>query len=153
MNLDRLNQFIQIAANFGVILSITFLAFELSQNREMMKAQTRHEMSQGVVDLLLIEATNPELNRILNRGLSGEEITGVELERLQIMMNAYFRYWEDVHYQYRAGLYDDSEFSRQKQSWAYLLTSRSALEHWCVVRDRHSEAFAMEMDSLLPDEC
>ncbi|MEE8238159.1 MAG: hypothetical protein V3S67_07595, partial [Gammaproteobacteria bacterium] len=149
MNLDRLNQFIQIAANFGVILSITFLAFELSQNREMMKAQTRHEMSQGIVDLLLTEATNPELNRILNRGLSGEEITGVELERLEIMMNAYFRYWEDVHYQYRAGLYDDSEFSRQKQSWAYLLTSRSALEHWCVVRDRHFEAFAMEMDSLL----
>ncbi len=153
MNLDRLNQFIQIAANFGVILSITFLAFELSQNREMMKAQTRHEMSQGVVDLLLTEATNPELSRILNRGLSGEEITGVELERLKIMMGAYFRYWEDVHYQYRAGLYDDSEFSRQKQSWANLLTSRSALEHWCEVRDRHSEAFVMEMDSLLPGEC
>ncbi len=153
MNLDRLNQFIQIAANFGVILSITFLAFELSQNREMMKAQTRHEMSQGIVDLLLTEATNPELNCILNRGISGEEITGVELERLEIMMNAYFRYWEDVHYQYRAGLYDDSEFSRQKQSWANLLTSRSALEHWCGVRDRHSEAFVMEMDSLLPGEC
>ena len=153
MNLDRLNQFIQIAANFGVILSITFLAFELSQNREMMKAQTRHEMSQGIVDLLLTEATNPEINRILNRGISGEEITGAELERLEIMMNAYFRYWEDVHYQYRAGLYDDSEFSRQKQSWANLLKSRSALEHWCGVRDRHSETFVIEMDSLLPGEC
>ncbi len=148
-----LGQTIGLFANLGVLVGILLLVYELNQNREMMKAQTRHEMSQGIVDLLLTEATNPELNRILNRGLSGEEITGAELERLQIMMNAYFRYWEDVHYQYRAGLYDDSEFSRQKQSWAYLLTSRSALEHWCVVRDRHSEAFAMEMDSLLPDEC
>ncbi len=140
-------------ASLGVIAGILLLAYELNQNREMMKAQTRHEMSQGVVDLLLTEATNPELNRIFNRGLSGEEITGAELERLEIMMSAYFRYWEDVHYQYRAGLYDDSEFSRQKQSWAYLLTSRSALEYWCGVKDRHSEAFVLEMDSLLPGKC
>ena len=148
-----LGQTIGLFANLGVLVGILLLVYELNQNREMMKAQTRHEMSQGIVDLLLTEATNPELNRILNRGLSGEEITGAELERLEIMMSAYFRYWEDVHYQYRAGLYDDSEFSRQKQSWANLLTSTSALEHWCGVRDRHSEAFVMEMDSLLPGEC
>ncbi len=148
-----LGQTIGLFANLGVLVGILLLVYELNQNREMMKAQTRHEMSQGIVDLLLTEATNPELNRILNRGLSGEEITGAELERLEIMMSAYFRYWEDVHYQYRAGLYDDSEFSRQKQSWAYLLTSRSTLEYWCGVRDRHSEAFVMEMDSLLPGKC
>jgi len=148
-----LGQTIGLFANLGVLVGILLLVYELNQNREMMKAQTRHEMSQGVVDLLLTEATNPELNRILNRGLSGEEITGAELERLEIMMSAYFRYWEDVHYQYRAGLYDDSEFSRQKQSWANLLTSRSALEYWCGVRDRYSEAFVMEMDSLLPGKC
>ncbi len=148
-----LGQTIGLFANLGVLVGILLLVYELNQNREIMKAQTRHEMSQGVVDLLLTEATNPELNRILNRGLSGEEITGAELERLEIMMSAYFRYWEDVHYQYRAGLYDDSEFSRQKQSWANLLTSRSALEYWCGVRDRHSEAFVMEMDSLLPGKC
>ena len=59
MKFDRLNQILQVAANIGVILSITFLAIELGQNQEMMRAQTRNELSQGIVGLLSTGITDP----------------------------------------------------------------------------------------------
>ena len=104
MKLDRANQLLQVAANLGVILSITFLAFELSQNRDMMRAQTRNDLSQGVIELLVVQATDGELFNILRRGNAGEELSEDEQGRFNTMQNAFFRYWENMHYQYRNGL-------------------------------------------------
>jgi len=44
----------------------------------------------------------------------GEQLTGDEQFQFRLRSNALFRYWEDVHYQYRLGLYDEEEYSRQK---------------------------------------
>ena len=43
--MDRLNQWLTLLANIGVIVGIVFLAFEIQQNTEMMKAQTRDSMA------------------------------------------------------------------------------------------------------------
>ena len=45
MNLDRVSQGVQLAANVGVILSIMFLAYQIGEQRELMKAQTRIAIS------------------------------------------------------------------------------------------------------------
>jgi hypothetical protein len=62
------------------------------------------------------------------------------------------RYWEDVHYQYRVGLYDEIEFSRQRGAWqAFFANSNRAVEYWCQVRLLYSPKFSSEIDSLLPE--
>jgi len=45
MNIDRVSQGVQLAANAGVILSIVFLAYQIGEQRELMKAQTRIAIS------------------------------------------------------------------------------------------------------------
>ena len=45
-----LGQTIGIVANVGVIAGLLLLAFELNQNREITEAQTRHQVSQSMVD-------------------------------------------------------------------------------------------------------
>ena len=47
-----IGQSIAILANLGVVASIVFLGVELRQNREMMRAQTRNDLSQGIVTLM-----------------------------------------------------------------------------------------------------
>jgi hypothetical protein len=66
--------------------------------------------------------------------------------------NALLRYWEDVHYQYRIGLYDEVEFSRQKEAWRAALNRSLGLRaYWCKVRALYSPEFMSEMDALVPD--
>ena len=125
---------------------------ELDQNRDMMRAQIRHELAMGIVDLLQVPATNEQLADVLLRGISGEELTPTEAFQYELRTNALFRYWEDVHYQYRVGLYDDVEFARQRDAWGESLTqSRRSVEYWCRVRGLYSPEYALEMNSLLPD--
>jgi hypothetical protein len=40
-----LAQTLQLVGNAGVIIGILLLVYELAQNREMMRAQTRNELS------------------------------------------------------------------------------------------------------------
>ena len=45
------------------------------------------------------------------------------------------RYWEDVHYQYRLGLYDEVEYERQKAAWKATFANSVGFAHyWSEVR-------------------
>ena len=61
-----------------------------------------------------------------------------------------FRYFENVNYQYRQGLYEQSEYDKQKSAWKnYLNKSKIAVSIWCDYRTTVSEGLMLEIDSLL----
>jgi hypothetical protein len=89
----------------------------------------------------------------LRRGGLGERLTDDEQFQFRIRSNALFRYWEDVHYQYRQGLYDEVEYSRQKAAWkATFASSVGLVNYWHEARTLYSPLFASEIDALLPPQ-
>ena len=153
MDSDRLNRWLTLGANIGVLVGIVLLIVELNQNRDMMRAQTRHDLAAGIVDLLQVAASNEQLAEVMYRAESGEELTPKELYQFNTRANALFRYWEDAHYQYRMGLYDEIEFAKQQDAWRNSF-ARSARQvaYWCRVRLLYSPEFMREMDSLVPED-
>ena len=152
MDSDRLNKWLTLGANIGVLLGIALLIVELDQNRDMMRAQTRHEIADGIVDLLLVPASNQQLADVMYRAEKGGELTPLEEFQFRMRTNALLRYWEDVHYQYRVGLYDDVEFSKQREAWRSALNrSKGMRTYWCEVRTLYSPEYMSEMDGLLPE--
>ena len=150
MNSERLTRWLTLGANIGVLLGLILLVLELDQNRELMRAQTRHELAMGIVEVLHVPASNEQLAGVLYRGHIGEQLTPQELYQFNLRSNALFRYWEDVHYQYRVGLYDEVEFARQREAWkASMSKSSLGRDYWCQVRTLYSPEFAAEMDGLL----
>jgi hypothetical protein len=116
----------------------------------MMRAQTRHDLAAGIVDLLQVPAANPQLADVMYRAIHDQPLTPTELFQFQMRTNALFRYWEDVHYQYRIGLYDETEFDRQREAWRDSLSrSRRTIEYWCQVRALYSPEYRAEMDALI----
>ena len=151
MESDRLNRWLTFGANVGVLIGIILLIVELGQNREMMRAQTRHNMAMGLVSLQLSLAENEQLADIMRRGAAGEELSPTEELRILSRTIAQLRYWEDVHYQYRLGLYDESEFSKQREIWRIAFSRNSyRQEYWCRRNEVFSEEFRAEIDSFVP---
>ena len=152
MDKDRLNRWLTLGANLGVLVGIILLIFELEQNREMMRAQTRNEVSAEIVNLLSQVSTSPQLASLLRRAdASGEDLTPDEHWQYAHRMAAMFRYFENVHYQYRLGLYDESEYSKHRESWrAYFALGKMRAAIWCDYREISSTEFVAEIDSLLP---
>ena len=89
----------------------------------------------------------------MRRAALGEQLTEDEQFQFRLRSNALLRYWEDVHYQYRLGLYDEVEYSRQKAAWkASFASSVGFVKYWFEVRTLYSPRFAAEIDGLLPPQ-
>ncbi len=146
----NVGQAMGVLANVGVLVGILLLVYELSLNRQMMRAQTRNAIAETLVSLQLAQATSPELLQIVVKSNAGEQLTPVEHAGLQRLWRAYFRYWENVNYQYRNGLYDDIEYFSQREAWREPLTSNAWVrEFWCGRQDVQSPEFYTEITGLL----
>ncbi|MDG2175783.1 MAG: hypothetical protein P8M72_06605 [Gammaproteobacteria bacterium] len=109
MNMDSVNKWLTLAANFGVLAGIVFLGIELQQNSLSTQAQTRteltviaHEMIQFNLTLGYFEAENKA-----NEGLL---LTPYEESLLTLKAVSQLRTGENVFYQHRVGTFDDDEF-------------------------------------------
>ena len=154
MNQDRLDRWIGLGANVGVVLGLFLLIFQLHQNRSMMRAQTRNEMAMGIVTLLSMPSNNAQLAAVLQRADSGEELTPDEYLQYRRFLVATYRYYENAYYQYKEGLYDEAEYTAQKTAWRnYASRSAASVKIWCEMRPTFSPQFASEMDSLIPRKC
>ena len=154
MNIDRVSQSVQLAANVGVILSIMVLAYQIGEQRELMKAQTRTAISAEVIGLLVSEATDEGLLSAERRSNDGEELSPDDRFRLDRISRAYFRYWENQHYQYRNGLYDETEFAGSLAGWKYRLSRPGVAAIWCDAAhasgEMYSPEFVAEIERALP---
>ena len=92
-----MSQNVPLAANVGVILSIVFLAYQIGEQRELMKAQTPTAISSEAIGLLVSEATDQGLLSAVRRSFDGEELSPDDRFRLDRISRAYFRYWENAH--------------------------------------------------------
>ena len=147
---EQLNRWLTLGANVGVLIGILLLVFELSQNRDLMRSQIRNELSQGVIDILRLRSENEQLATIIFKAENGEELSPLEQSRYTSFFRAFFRYVANVHYQYRNGLYDDSEYIVQRDAWkAYLQSDKPLVEVWCGYRATVSLEVQAEIDSLL----
>ena len=154
MGTESRGRWITVVANLGVLAGLLLLVFELGQNRDLMRAQIRHELSTVLVEHQMAIAQNPQLASVIRRGDAGEELSPDESVQFLVKNNALIRYWENVHYQYREGLYDETEFLSHRDAWGrYMANSPRAVSYWCSWRDTYSPAFREELDGVLTARC
>jgi hypothetical protein len=147
MKSEKLNSWLALGANIGVLIGILLLVYELNQNREMTAAQIRNEAAASRINIALSRANNGELADIVFRAqFVGEEMTPVERSRYEAWAGANFRDWENVSYQHRQGLLDDSEYSALRDVWLRLLRGNDVVrEAWCKQTWAYSEPFVDEI--------
>ncbi len=156
MDSSKLSNWLQVGGIFGVLIGLVLLVVELRQNQELMRAQTRHDLAQMVVDVLYVPAANKQLADIMYRANLGESLTPEEAHQFMMRTNGLFRYWENVHYQYRQGLYDESEFDTHRRAWRSLMTgpnvSVGIRAYWCENQFHYSSAFKEALNEQIVDD-
>ena len=153
MEPDKVNRWLTLGANIGVLIGIILLVVELDQNREMTRAQTRNDISQQLSNRLLLVASNSELSSVTRRAALGEELSADEQRRFWLYQVANLRDWENMHYQYRQGMFDEVEFEAEKTSWQFVIDrNKDFASTWCLTRQNFSPEFSAEIDSLLRED-
>ncbi len=147
-----LGQKITILANVGVLAGLLLLAFELNQNHDMTRAQTRSEISRQITDFLSMVAGDSELASIMRRAQAAEELTADEDWQYFLLLSANVRFWENIHYQYRQGLFDEAEFEAERTGWRSVIQGNMVFsKYWCPTVEAYSTEFVAELNSLFDE--
>jgi hypothetical protein len=110
-----------LGANFGVLIGIILLVIELDQNRDMIRAQTRNEISNQVVERLDRQGTDIQLANLKRRAERSEELSDDEEMQVYLLSVGRNRSWENIHYQYRHGMFDEQEFAAERNAWGQII--------------------------------
>jgi hypothetical protein len=153
MDTDRLNKWVILGANIGVLVGIILLIFEIDQNRQAIRAQTRNDIAQGAIGVISLAIENPHLADILVRSNRGEELSESEEYMLNSRSETIFRYWENVNYQYRLGTYDEGEYSRHMVTMKAIATETASLrQYWCKNASMFSEEYEKAANEIFGSE-
>ena len=152
MDTENLSRWLGIGANIGVLFGIILLVIELDQNRDLMRAQTRHQISTEYVRFMSDFAYSPDMARIVTKSLNGEELSREEQVRYNYRLNSWFSIGDNLHYQYRSGLFDEEEFAAIKNAWKAFVSSNPRIgDGWCRFRHTYSPKFQAEFETIFAD--
>ena len=141
--MDSLNKWLTLIANIGVIAGVIFVGFEIQQNTEMMRAQTRDSIAEK--QLMWTDwAANEYGARILAEAMGDGSPN--DWSRA-FLMSAMLRIWENEHYQYSLGLFDESEFQPRRELWKFNIRNMG-IARWEEIRRWYSPAFRSVIDQI-----
>lgn len=151
MELGKLNRWLTLIANVGVIAGIVFLAVEIRQNSAMIRAQTRTQLAEQVTELFSANMNDQEYADVLMRGNYVGELSAIGQYQYFRHRSAWLHYWNNVAYQYQMGMYDEAEFALQMSTIRNDMETFPGLKvHWCANRSAASPGLieALEGDLL-----
>ena len=148
MDSDRLNRWITLGANLGVLVGVFLLIIELRQNTESTELQAAqsyvalsHELDFRIVD-------DPSLIALFL--IPPDERTPQESRRLDRWYFGSLRTWENGFFLHRRGVLDDDLWSGQAAFMADLLRDSDELRDYYQSNRRHfSKSFMEFLDQLL----
>jgi hypothetical protein len=145
-----LGQTVSIVANLGVIAGIAFLAIEINQANQLARSQTRSEISSSLTTLVQELASDPELAALWVYADDPDSLSESENAQLYLSWVALFRIWENMHYQYRNGLFEDAEFEAEREVWRASVQDEYFRRFFCRVNAQFSPDFIREIEALMP---
>ncbi len=146
--MDRLNQWLTLFANVGVLLGILFLAYEVQQNTAAIQSQTRATVFSGTQEELWknMEYTDVTLNMLATeRQLSPEEKI-----RFDAWMMAFMKAREFEWLEFESGNLDSVQWETTQQTIPLVLGCSRCRDWWIKAgKLAFSPEFAAITDNLI----
>ncbi len=145
-----LEQFASIAEIIGLILviaSLVYVAQQLRQNTNMLRAESRNEIQSSKQQEVFFVAQNP----MLWRGFTGKELDD-ENVRLNMFLTASLRAREHEWFQFRHGALDELAWKSYSTAIPLVLTSERARAWWKSMEVVYDHEFVEKVNELLDYE-
>jgi len=151
--MSKLNQWLTLVANLSVVVGIVFLAVELRQNTEVMRAQTRDSMTEKQLMFSEWVATSPELATAWSAARSGgmDALDSVQQPMFVFLMQGVLRTWENEYYQYEQGLYSAADFAPRLERMRRNMEIPMFQQAWDGQRDTFAPSFRAEIDRIVAE--
>ena len=145
-----LEQYAAIAEIVGVILviaSLIYVARQLRQNTEMIRAEARNSIVQQHMQELFSLVENPDIWR----GFSGQDLDDGSV-RLNNWLIAFSRAREHEWFQFKHGALDEASWASYSLAIPIVFSSNRSLAWWEAMKPGFDNEFVERVDELLQNE-
>ena len=94
MEFNKLNSWLSLTANLGVIAGIIFLAIEIDQNNKLLRAESSFNMLQNRLSLRFQSFEDPDIAAMMFKAENQEPLTELERYRLKERIEGLILGWE-----------------------------------------------------------
>lgn len=123
MDSDRVNRWLAVVANLGVLIGLGFVALEIRSNNQAVVAQTADSVTDGFNAFNYIIASNPEVARIAFHGFTNpEKLTDLETFQFAYLYRGLSNQYRRMHTLYQAGNILEEEWARYATEIYYVDT-------------------------------
>ncbi|NKC01278.1 MAG: hypothetical protein GKR90_22655 [Pseudomonadales bacterium] len=129
--MDRLNGWLSLIANIGVIAGVLFVGFEIQQNTDQMQA----EVAQGIMSSLR-EQSNPVRESIeisemyYNVVFGGQKPSDPERYQVTRILPGYFRVYEEAYLHHQQGRLEDAYWNALAEQFGLALSMPVIIQYW-----------------------
>jgi hypothetical protein len=147
--LGNLGEFI---GALGVVISLVYLAGQMSQNTTSVRAASFNSMVQNSIGLLEHSFRDSEFAAFLARAESEpESLTPAEKIRWDSYMTAVWRHFGNLVYQYRVGALDEQMWLAYSATIKVHLSTQSWRDWYCANSEVFSTALTQQVDRALAE--
>jgi len=111
MDTEKLNRWLSLGANLGVLVGIIFLAIELQQNNELLQAQTEYNYFANSISNSSELRTSEEFGDLLAKIGTGEDLTASERIRADAFVRNMLLRWQYEFREMKKGRLDPATFT------------------------------------------
>ena len=150
--MDKLNNWLTLLANIGVIAGIIFLAIEVQQNTRAQENASRLESTRVFTDWYTTVMEDPDLVALWAKGnLKPLELTPPEIDRFMWMLSSIGSRIEEAFTQYEAGLLDQEIWAEYRAVMASFLHNPLAKYWWDQRISPFTNRFRKEIEAAVQD--
>jgi len=162
----------QLLGNYGefvgaiaVVVTLGYLAVQVRHSREateantksvaqsdrIARAQVRSSITDQIVRINSLVLSEPALFDLQQKSMQGLPVDDADAAKLRALAFIWFRHSENVHYQYRQGLYDEAEFQAQRNIWKIRFHETTWRDTFLASKNTLSPQYAAEVEKILDE--
>lgn len=149
MDSDRINKWLTLTANIGVIVSLLFLAYEINQSTKATIAAASQGLTDQSLTYFQVQLDSDVVSEAVYKQRQGTELSSYESHQLDLLQHLNFRLFENAFLQYKRGFYEEREWERYRRIIAgNMANNPSAVQMWERTKGGWTDEFAAEVESL-----
>ena len=148
MNWEAVSAISGILAAIAVVLTVVYLAIQIRKNTLATYSQTHYLTTAALAETGATIASSSELSRVYRIGLSTpDQLDEEEYFRFALIGTSQFRSFENLFFQYRAGLVSEDFWSGHRENILWFFHRPGMLIWWKEKRLAFSKGFRDFLES------
>jgi hypothetical protein len=151
MNLDALNKWLTLLANFGVIGGLVLIAMQMNFTAGTIRLQNDIDLNKGIAAGELAIMGDSAASAFATAVLRPSELTDIELQQFWAYLHNVMLSAQNTWLAYQLGLASEQSWTFAKRQAAGFVGFPAGLIWWKYDRFEYEPAFADQIDAELAD--